>query len=159
MSNPSDFEKLARLWEAVVNIAVASGLVERDRVADLSYEGAIGNVVPAIIRHLEGDDPMVNLGDRPSSPAADLLAADMKALREEMKKPLKAIGLIHKLLVGKPTKDSDYEVDLILSRIEDVCLWALLGDDDYLTDDADRVALLDQPPAAAGPSSGAPKPS
>jgi hypothetical protein len=74
-----------------------------------------------------------------------------------MGKPIKAIGLIHKLLVGKPAKDAQYEVDLVLGRIEDACLWALLGDDDYLTDDADRRALLE--PDAAGPASAAPKPS
>lgn len=154
----SDHEADSALyWDALRDIAEAAGLKQRSQLA--TKQRMLEDFVPAIIRHLEGRDPTVNLGDSPSSPAADLLAADMKALREEMKKPLKAIGLIHKLLVGKPAKDSDYEVDLILSRIEDVCLWALLGDDDYLTDDADRVALLDQPPAAAGPSSGAPKPS
>jgi hypothetical protein len=74
-----------------------------------------------------------------------------------MKKPLKAIGLIHKLLVGKPTIDAEFKDGHLLGRIEDACLWALLGDDDYLTDDADRRALLG--PYAAGPASAAPKPS
>jgi hypothetical protein len=141
----------SQMWDALLGMARAYGLVGSKDPSSFSEIMTCADLMKKKLGEVYRQKSQ-NV-DR----TCDMLTADLQALRAEMGKPIKAIGLIHKLLVGKPAKDAQYEVDLVLGRIEDACLWALLGDDDYLTDDDDRRALLE--PDAAGPASAAPKPS
>lgn len=85
--------------------------------------------LPAVIKALLGT------GTPQGCPAVHLLEQERAGYRASIKDPINAIGRLHRLLsVMKVSSGRD--------RMLGICLWAMTGDGDYITDVSDRVALL-----------------